>query len=161
MTADLKTLQQIAESILDTLRNATPEEAAKLLEMVDYHGFLKSRLPAEFLENILAPYNLTPEEVQIEIVKVDKDLTSEVHYHEGSFAYCVCLGEAYHTEAPRSASAFLNDRWSPVKEGDVVAIPAGTPHGFTVEEGGVLFFLSVQAPPIVNHGKDDYHRVIV
>jgi|GEM_PF-1591439 len=151
---ELGTLQQIAESILTKLKAASVEESAELLKMNDYHGFLKSRLPEAFLSDIL-----TPEQVQIEIVKVDRDLSKEIHYHEGSFAYCVCLGEEHRTENPRDAKAFFKDKWSPVHAGDIVAIPAGTPHGFTVENGGVLIFLSVQAPPIEQDGNDDYHRI--
>lgn len=155
----LLTLQHIAESIIGKLKTVSPEESAKLLTMSDYHGFLKSRLPEDFLNDILMPFHLTPEEVQIEIVKVDRDLSKEVHYHEGSFAHCVCLGESDRVENPRNAKAFLEDKWFPVKAGDVVPIPAGTRHGFTVEDGGVLIFLSVQAPPIERDGNDDYHRV--
>lgn len=159
MSTDLGTLQRVAESILTKLKTASSEESARLLQMNDYHGFLKSRLPKDFLRDVLTPFNLTPAQVQIEIVKVDRDLSNEIHYHEGSVAYCVCLGEEYRIENPRGAKAFLKDAWFPVHAGDVVAIPAGTPHGFTVDEGGVLIFLSVQAPPIERDGNDDYHKV--
>ena len=159
MTIQPETLEAIADSILLKLKSASEEESARLLKMNDYHGFLKSRLPEDFLKEILAPFNLTSEDVQIEVVKVDRDLSNEIHYHEGSFAYCVCLGPEYRAEEPRGAKAYLKDTWLPVGAGDVVRIPPGTHHGFTVDEGGVLVFLSVQAPPIERDGNDDYHKV--
>jgi mannose-6-phosphate isomerase-like protein (cupin superfamily) len=159
MKTELETLQSIAESILVKLKEASPEESKRLLQMNDYHGFLKSRFPEDFLSDILSPFQLTPAEVQIEIVKVDRDLSKEIHYHEASFAHCICLGEEYRVENPRGAKAYLKDSWSRVQAGDIVPIPAGTPHGFTVEEGGVLIFLSVQAPPIERDGNDDYHKI--
>lgn len=134
-------------------------ESERLLQMSDYHGFLKARMPQDFLEEILSPYQLTEWDVQIEIVKVDTDLSNEIHYHEGSYAYIVCLGQEYKTEDPKLASAYLKDTWTPIQAGDVIRIAPTTAHGFTVEEGGVLVFLSVQAPPIERDGNDDYHRV--
>ena len=154
-----ETLQKIAESILGKLKSASVEEAACLLQMNDYHGFLKARIPEDFLKEILSPYSLTPEQVQIEIVKVDRDLSNEIHYHEGSHAYCVILGESEKVENPKEAKAFVKDHWFSVNSGDVVSIPPGTPHGFTVGEGGHLIFLSVQSPPIEREGNDDYHKV--
>lgn len=127
--------------------------------MVDYHGFLKSRLPEEFLASVLDPFNLTADDVQIEVVEVTKDLSHEVHYHEAAYAYCVGMGEKYHVAPPQKAKAFLNDHWFSFNDGDSVEIPQRVKHGFTIEEGGILNFLSVQAPPIVGHGHDDYVRV--
>ncbi len=158
-TTQPETLQKIAESILEKLQNASAEESARLLQMNDYHGFLKAKIPPDFLQEILSPYGLTPHEVQIEIVKVDRDLSNEIHYHESSHAYCVILGEKEKVENPRVAQAFLKNHWFPVSAGEIVSIPPQTPHGFTVGEGGHLVFLSVQAPPIEREGSDDYHKV--
>ena len=154
-------LQNIAEAILQRLSSSSFSEAEKLLQMNDYHGFQKSRLPEEFLDEILVPFGLTPLDVQIEIVKVDRDLSKEVHYHKNSFAYCVCLGEKYKTENPQGAKAFLKESWFPMNAGDIIQIPPNTLHGFAVENNGILVFLSVQAPPIEHEGKDDYYKVEV
>ena len=159
MTIQPETLEKIADTILLRLRDADAAESARLLQMNDYHGFLKAKMPEDFLHQILSPLGLTPTDVQIEIVKVDRDLSKEIHYHDESFAYCVCLGGEYRTDDPRNAKAFVGDHWFPVHAGDVVKIPPKTPHGFTVENDGVLVFLSVQAPPIERGGQDDYHKV--
>ena len=155
------TLQQIADSILVKLSTASQEEADRLLQMNDYHGFLKAKIPEDFLEEVLSPFQLTTRDVQIEIVKVDTDLSNEIHYHQDSYAYCVVMGDEYKVENPRGAKGYLNDSWMPVNKGDVVKIPPKTHHGFTVEPGGILIFLSVQAPPIEREGNDDYHKVTV
>ena len=154
-----QTLKEIAENVLKNLKGLSAEEMKTIVNMADYHGFLKSRLPEEFLSSILSRFNLTSKDVQIEVVEVATDLTHEVHYHEQSFAYCVCMGEEYHVKAPQNAKAYLVDHWSPVEDKDIVEIPAGTPHGFTIEEGGTLTFLSVQAPPIVHDDHDDYIKI--
>lgn len=159
MNTNIQTLKTIAGSVLEKIKNLSKEEARAILNMADYHGFLKSRLPDNFLMSVLTPFSLNPHDVQIEIVEVATDLTHEIHYHKNSFAYVVCLGEVYHVTPPKNAKAFLNDKWFPVKDEDIVEIPAGTKHGFTIEDGGTLTFLSVQAPPIVGEGKDDYIRI--
>lgn len=161
MSVTPQTLKEIADKVLENLRQLPADEMKAIVNMGDYHGFLKSRLPEEFLSSILSPFNLTSKDVQIEVVEVATDLTHEVHYHEHSFAYCVCMGEEYHVKAPEKAKAYLVDHWAPVQDKDIVEIPAGTPHGFTIEEGGTLTFLSVQAPPIVHDNHDDYIRIKV
>ncbi|MDB5190360.1 MAG: hypothetical protein JWN49_686 [Parcubacteria group bacterium] len=153
------TLEQIANRILLKLKAASTLESERLLQMNDYHGFLKARMPQDFLDEILSPYQLTEENVQIEIVKVETDLSNEIHYHENSYAHIVCLGQEYKTEDPKLATAFIENAWVTVRAGYVIRIPPKTPHGFTVDDGGVLVFLSVQAPPIERDGNDDYHRV--
>lgn len=151
-------LKVIAESTLDKIKALPADEVSSILNMADYHGFLKSRLPTDFLDSILSPLHLSEEDVQIEVVEVATDLRHEIHYHERAFAYCVCMGENYHVKPPLHAGAFLHDSWRPVIDGEIVEIPPGTKHGFTIGEGGTLTFLSVQAPPIVGHGHDDYHH---
>ncbi len=159
MVVDSEVLGKIANAILAKLKSSSVLESERIFKTVDYHGFLKSRIPVDFLEEILSPFRLTTEDMQIEIVKVETDLSKEVHYHANSFAYVVCLGSEYRAEDPRGAKAFLSDTWFSICTGDVVKIPPRTPHGFTVENGGVLVFLSVQSPPIEQGGVDDYHKV--
>ncbi|MCI0620011.1 hypothetical protein L0Y40_03230 [Candidatus Wolfebacteria bacterium] len=152
-------LKEIAESTLEKIKNTPKENLSKILNMTDYHGFLKSRLPESFLGNILSPFKLTPEDVQIEVVEVNTDLAHEVHYHQHAFAYCVIMGSDYNIIDARHAKAYLQGNWFPVSAGNVLEIPPGTHHGFTIDPGGTLTFLSVQAPPIVGGGHDDYHRI--
>ena len=103
------------------------------------------------------------EPCQIEIVRVVRDLRKQTHRHDRSEALNVMLGSRQHFPDPRHASMYLGmdeaTTWSPVEAGESIIIPAGIVHGFTVEEskGGILYFLSIQNPPIEDgHGNDDY-----
>jgi mannose-6-phosphate isomerase-like protein (cupin superfamily) len=161
MMIPYRTLKNIGADILRVLQCMSPEAVSGVLTMVDYHGFWKSRLPHNLLQPVLGPYRLQPHELQIEIVKVDTDLTAEVHYHEFAHAVIYALGEGQGFDAASRALAFQEGEWRRIQSGAEIDIPPGTPHGFTVERGGVLWFLSVQAPPIVSHvGADDYHHVV-
>jgi mannose-6-phosphate isomerase-like protein (cupin superfamily) len=159
MTLSIELLQVLAHSIVRAFRHLTKAEFDELLSWQDYHGFGKSRLTEAFQSHILKQYGLASNEVQVEIVRVATDLTREVHYHQKAFAYIVGLGKSEHLVDSRGARAFLSTEWVPFTQGQEVAIPAGTHHGFTVEDGGELYFLSVQAPPIVSGQEDDYNRV--
>ena len=135
--------------------------------VAEYHGFGKARLPDDLLREVLTPHGLTPDEVQVEVVKVERDLSDEVHYHARSVAYVVALGSEDHfSDPPLRGRAFVNGRWQRFEKGDELTIPPGTPHGFTVwgtgGGRGTLYFLSVQSPPIVGpREEDDYHRISV
>ncbi len=114
----------------------------------------------QFLEPILKRYAVTIKEVQIEIVSVTKDLSDEIHYHKEAFASVVIMGKDDHVRDPIDAAAYYNDFWFPIRAGDCIYIPARVPHGFTIQENGILYFLSVQAPPIVDEqGRDDYFSI--
>lgn len=151
-------LQKITEEILDLFRS-DPDFKSKI-PLKDYHGFEKGRIPSGVLYDIASKYNVTPEELQAELVKVTQDLSDEIHSHHNSRAYCILLGEREGLEAPREGFAFLVNKWSSVSAGETIDIPPETAHGFTVKPGGVLYFLSVQTPPIEDeHGHDDYERI--
>jgi len=159
MNIEADTLKQIANSVISKLKSVSEDELKDILQINDYHGFLKSRISESFLMEVFSPSQLTSRDVQIEIVKVETDLSKEIHFHENSYAYVICLGKEHNLEDPRNAKAFLKNSWFPVRVGDVIKIPPKTLHGFTVENGGILTFLSVQAPPIEQFGIDDYHKI--
>lgn len=152
-------LRSIGDEIRGMLRKLPLGGIEQMISMVGYHGFHKSRLPATFLQSVLAPYGLDAQDVQIEIVKVDADLTGEIHYHAQAHAFIRVLGPAEWLDAATEAVAYRDGTWKPIASGEEVDIPPGTAHGFSVEPGGLLWFLSVQAPPIVGEGTDDYHNV--
>ena len=155
-----KALRKISEDLVTMIRGISQAEFRAMLEMKDYHGFMKSRFPHSILKKILEPYSLNPEEIQIELVEVHTDLSHENHIHKEAHAVTTILGELEHVDNPQHASAFKMDSWFPVSTGDQLDFPPHTPHTFTVKPGGILYFLSVQAPPIErDDGHDDYFRV--
>ena len=160
MEPTLEQLKHVADAVRAKLRAMSEDKVRETLVMADYHGFAKARFPESFLAEVVKPHNLKPQDVQLEVVHVGCDLTNEIHLHREATAIAVCLGPEEHFPAPKFAQGFLTDHWFDVSVGDVVDIPAGTPHGFTVSEGGTLTFLSVQSPPIVREdGHDDYVRL--
>lgn len=160
MSVTLVQLRRIAEAVMDRLRAFPPGEVQRILVMIDYHGFAKSRFPEPFLHDVVTPLGLDPKDIQLEVVHVGCDLTHEVHEHREAMALAVCLGNAEGFPPPTDALAFVTDHWFAVSAGETVEIPAGTPHGFTVNKGGTVHFLSVQSPPIVREdGHDDYYRM--
>ena len=153
-------LKSVANAVVEQLRKMPEDEVHKTFAMIDYHGFEKARFPEAFLEELAKLKNLNAREIQLEVVHVARDLTHEIHYHRSSSAVTTILGPEEKFSAPKLGKAFLTDHWFDVNVGDVVEIPAGTPHGFTVEEGGSLYFLSIQSPPIVKEtGEDDYTAI--
>lgn len=159
MKNDSQDLLRIGQNVIKQLQERAEQGIRSPLSFADYHGFQKSYLPDELLQRALEPFSYSSETIQIEIVRVVSDLRDQVHYHERSTAYVYALGDKVGLQDPKEAYAYQEDSWVVVKEGDGWMIPPRTPHGFTVNEGGVFFFLSIQTPPIVHHGLDDYHLV--
>ena len=152
-------LREVAQSCIDWLQD---ERQAGVLanHLSDYHGFAKRRLPEHVLKPMLAPYGLTPRDIQVELVGVFDDLSREAHTHARAHALACVLGRREGLLEPVAGYAFVSDRWLEAISGMTIDIPPGTVHTFAVKPGGVLYFLSVQAPPIEDGaGGDDYVRV--
>lgn len=154
-----KQLENIANELAGRFSSMSEEEIREGLKWIDYHGFEKARVVESLLQQILEPMLVTTFEVQVEVVKVTTDLSDQVHYHYRSTAFVLALGEQHHFERALHAAVCIDGAWLPFFTGDRVIIPAGTSHGFrVVGSEGVLYFLSVQSPPIVDeYGHDDYH----
>lgn len=60
-----------------------------------------------------------------------------------------------------SAILLSGDERRLVKVGDWIPVPRGMPHGFQLNNGSYLEFISVQSPPIRNRitGEEDLHLV--
>lgn len=85
---------------------------------------------------------------EVALVKVGPGIQHE-HCHLGSNATLIIT---------KGSGRLLSDGVSyPVKEGDTVGIPKGAPHGFELNDGEHLEFISVQSPPIIDRetGKVD------
>jgi mannose-6-phosphate isomerase-like protein (cupin superfamily) len=149
----------IAETIAGALKEFPRSEFHKMLSSFEeYHGFEKVELPERFLDGILKGFGLTTKEVEVDVVRVTEDLRDKVHRHVAP-AYCIILGESTNVPGPRYASAYLKDHWFLIDEGNVLDIPSLVDHGFTVETGGRLYFLSVQSPRRqTGDGQDDWQQ---
>ncbi|MBU6389443.1 hypothetical protein KGQ71_02905 [Patescibacteria group bacterium] len=155
----LERLATICQAVVEQLRS-NPEFQDLFEEPVGYHGFKKARIPDLRLAEYLRSWGLRPDQLQVEIVLVEADLSHEVHQHHQSNAVVYILGQEEGQSSPLEAQAYIEDSWVPIEVGQMLVIPAGTAHGFTVAEGGTLTFLSIQSPPIVRpDGKDDYYRL--
>lgn len=155
---NISDLRHIAQSIISLFTNDKTNELQKNLTFIDYHGFAKSRLPENVIAEVLKPFSYSSEQLQIEIVRVNNDLTDQVHYHQFSHAFICVLSKENNFHAPINALAYKNDKWVEIDKNYQDFIYPNTPHGFTVSKNGLLYFLSVQTPPIVHNGFDDYHQ---
>jgi len=150
-------LHSIGVDLLDLCRRG--ESEIHRLSMKDYHGFKKCRVPPTVLDPILATYEVSPIDVQIEIVSVLCDLIHETHIHKVANAYIMVLGAVDRFDDPVDAYALRGKKWMAVTPGQIIDVPACIPHTVTVLSGGIVHFLSVQSPPIERNGGDDYYKV--
>ncbi len=156
----LGTLKAISEDMVFWMQSLEPGKLLKTILLKDYHGFAKARIPYNIVAKILAPHGITPEDVQAELVAVFTDLSQETHLHKEARAFVIILGDAEHVSMPHDAYGFVGDLgWCKVAAGQRFDVPPNTPHTFTVRPGGVLYFLSVQTPPIERGGGDDYFLI--
>jgi hypothetical protein len=132
---------------------------ARDFEFKDYHGFLKARLPKEILSEVVKDLGVAINDIQAEIVVVNRDLSNEIHMHEESSAYCIVLGINEGFPDAKGSLVFINNEWKGVASNQEIRIPQKTFHGFTTKNGGSLTFLSVQYPPIEREGGDDYYKL--
>lgn len=158
--ARMEWLQQMANTLyVNMIEHCHPD-----LEFTDYHGFQKAPMPGNFKDSVLRNSGYSDFDVraiQVEIVKVDRPLVDQVHYHRKSDAIAIVLGPDTRFAGPCHAMAyFAKDRqWLPVEAGETIKIPRRKRHGFSVMPGGLMYFLSVQSPRISSHLHDDYVRV--
>lgn len=131
----------------------------------DYHGFLKIRMDPLYVAVLCetASVTLTPQEIQVDFVLVDKDLSKQVHQHKAD-AVVHILDAKYGYVVSEDGEIFKKDAWrslSHMTKG--IQIPSGTPHGFRIKPNGqgTFYFLSIQSPPIESAGSDDYEIVNV
>lgn len=148
-------LTQMAETILRAFRAGS---VAPQFHFMSYHGFGKATLDPEWVSSIL-PAELSIEDVQIDVISVKGDLSHQVHYHEHALAHLVILGPAEGAPAPKSAEAFLGSNWKQITSGSILLVRPGTAHGFRAAVDDEFWFLSLQCPPILRQGGDDYFVV--
>lgn len=156
MENDTNSTRKVAYVLVSRFKSMSAGEFKTLLYWQNYRGFLKCAVPQALLAEVCASLGIDPKDIQAEIVRVDHDLSHQVHHHISTKAYVICLGPSSHAPAPQKAFGFLRDTWFPISEGSELEIPPYAEHGFTVETGGTLTFLSVQDPPIVSEQGDDY-----
>ncbi len=152
-------LQEIADAVL--ARFTDPTLAAEFKSsMTSYHSFWRRTLPRALWRPAAENAGLGECEIQVELVEVISDRQDETHLHRKSGTLIVILetrsGLSSQTAGP---STYTDGAWRKVQMGNILEIPPGKVHGFTVEHLGLLRFLSIQYPPITRpDGEDDYVR---
>ncbi len=160
-TASLEDLVRIRCRVRSWLASQSDASVMDRLAWSEYHGFGKAVLPEPAHTALLHEFGYTPHDVQVEIVRVDRDLSDEIHHHEDATACILVLGpnEGFPTAVSALVYIALMQAWGPAASGDRMTFLPGTLHGFTVRSGGILYFLSVQSPPITGpDGRNDYHK---
>ena len=127
--------------------------------MKEHRGFGKASVGSSYLKRILASRGLSPVMVRAELVRVNMDLSSEVHYHKEAHTYVVVVGESEHLPRPLKAKAFICGSWQSVADSREIQIPPHCEHGFMVGRDGILYFLSIESPPSDIDDEEDYYRV--
>lgn len=155
---DMSVLRTAAEEIRDVLRTRNAVEIRAYVSLMrDYHGFDKVGL-SDSLINVPSLRDVPPDKVQVELVRVNRDLSDKIHHHDNSDAYVIGLGPQEHLVEARYGIVYKVNYWTPFRTGDRVAIPKGMSHGFSLRNHvGILYFLSIQSPPISGEDHDDFH----
>jgi hypothetical protein len=131
---------------------------ARDAQYTEYHRSRKYRLPDLLVELAAKRAHTDPKKLQAEIVSIGLDFVDQMHLHRDAYAFCRVLGERHGAYDPIDAEFCVGRmaRWEPATVGRIIDIPPGTPHDFRASQ---LYFLSVQTPPIVGAGRDDYELV--
>lgn len=153
------TIVQILENITIKIVQQLNQNKQDITSYVfqNYHDFEKYLVPEDMYFQLTRSLGYPSKQLQVEIVKVDKDLTNQVHYHKHADAYIYILGS--NQGFPNAAQAFRykDTHWQQIHSDQKFIIPHGEPHGFTVTTNGILYFLSIQTPPISSEEYDDYY----
>jgi quercetin dioxygenase-like cupin family protein len=91
--------------------------------------------------------------VEVSLVRLNKEGKYPQHIHNNSDAYLIIT---------EGSAVFLSGQEKTIlNKGDRKDIPRGTPHGFELQSGEGLEFISVQCPPIKDEhtGEEDFHLV--
>lgn len=167
-------LEEIGDQFVELLRKKPAAEIFNWASKKDYHGFEKTTVRQEILQQFLEQYNLEPGGLQIELAGIKGDYLGSVHAHSTAHALTVMLGEAEGFPDPVNAYALVEEDWSPTSEpesmglavgknkwfplaaGDRVYNPTNFAHSFTVKGEGQLYFIAIQSPAIDQLHHDDW-----
>jgi hypothetical protein len=167
-------LEMIGDQIIDILRRNPAAEIFDWSSKKNYHGFEKTTVRQEILQQFLEQYNLSSAGLQIELIGIKGDYPGSVHAHLIAHAVCVMFGEAEGFPDPVNAYALVEENWSPASEteslglvggkdkwfslaaGDRVYNPTNVAHGFTVRGEGQCYFVCIQSPAIDQPNHDDW-----
>ncbi len=101
-TADL---QLIANQIVNKFSSEYGPQIIKELTFIDYHGFAKSRLNEDLLNSLLNSLHYDTKVLQAEIIRVESDLTDQVHYHQFSHAFICVLSARNNFHRPQASAS--------------------------------------------------------
>lgn len=167
-------LEAIGNHFVDLLRGNPAAEIFDGSTKKNYHGFEKTKVRQEILQQFLEQYNLDLGGLQIERISITGDYPGSVHVHRIAHAVCLMFGEAEGFPNPVNAYALVEENWSPTSEpesmglsggkdkwfplaaGDRVYNPTNVAHGFTVKGEGQCYFLCISSPAIDQPHHDDW-----
>jgi mannose-6-phosphate isomerase-like protein (cupin superfamily) len=129
----------------------------KEFNYTNYHNFWKALVPQWLYKDILDVYEITTEDVLVEIARVKGDHAKDLHYHKISHAFCIILGENVGVENSEG-SVQIDNIISETQPGEDFYFPTGCHHTFYGGEKD-LYFLSIQNPPLLTKDNDDFYKV--
>lgn len=167
-------LEEIGNQFVDLLRKKPAAELFNWASKKNYHGFEKTTVRKEILQQFLEQYNLEPGGLQIDLAGIKGDYPGSVHAHPTAHALTVILGKAEGFPEPVNAYALVEENWSPTSEpesfglavgkdkwfplaaGDRVYNPTNVAHSFTVKGEGQFYFVAISSPVIDQPHHDDW-----
>jgi hypothetical protein len=167
-------LEEIGNQFVELLRKKPAAELFNWASKKNYHGFEKTTVRQEILQQFLQQYNLEPGGLQIELGGIKDNYLGSVHAHSTAHALAVMLGKTEGFSSPVNAYALVEENWSPISEpesfglsvgkdkwfplaaGDRVYNPTNFAHSFTVKGEGQLYFVVIQSPAIDQPHHDDW-----
>lgn len=167
-------LEAIGNQFVDLLRKKPAAELFDWASRKNYHGFEKTTVRPEILQQFLEQYNLEPGGLQIELGGIKGEYLGSVHAHSIAHALAVILGKNEGFHDPVNAYALVEENWSPISEvesfglevgkdkwfslaaGDRVYNPTNFAHSFTVKGEGQFYFVVIQSPAIDQPHHDDW-----
>lgn len=167
-------LEMIGNQFVDLLRRKPAADIFNWASKKSYHGFEKTTVHQEILQQFLKPYKLNSEGLQLELIGIRSDYPGSVHAHQIAHALCVMFGKTEGFPDPVNAYALVEENWSPTSEpesmglavgkdkwfplaaGNRVYNPTNVAHGFVVKGEGQCYFVAIQSPAIDQPHHDDW-----
>lgn len=139
------------ENIYDIWHNISDETVSEWLSEENLNK--KTRRIFQGFEIIDSLDDRVDNNIEISLVKITEKGLYPQHVHQNSDAYFIIIdGQAIFLSGENRKN---------ISKGEKIDVPRGMPHGFELEEGCFLEFISIQSPPIKDSdtGEEDFHLI--